>query len=142
MCFVGVVVRCRFGCVHLRTSTCRLEMRHPVTCARVCAVGACEVTHHPPLSHTPTCNDVQGWRPRGPGCCHFIYPVCPDDCLTGSSLSSRAVSCLCRVSRCAAGPCVATQHQLLHRNVFLFVCVVMILPQVHLRKPCYDFTFL
>ncbi len=22
------------------------------------------------------------------------------------------------------------------------VCVVMILPQVHLRKPCYDFTFL
>ena len=21
-------------------------------------------------------------------------------------------------------------------------CVVMILPQVHLRKPCYDFTFL
>ena len=52
MCFVGVVVRCRFGCVHLRTSTCRLEMRHPVTCARVCAVGACEITHHPPPSHT------------------------------------------------------------------------------------------
>jgi hypothetical protein len=22
------------------------------------------------------------------------------------------------------------------------VCLVMILPQVHLRKPCYDFTFL
>ena len=24
----------------------------------------------------------------------------------------------------------------------VLVCVVMILPQVHLRKPCYDFTFL
>ena len=27
-------------------------------------------------------------------------------------------------------------------NVFVWMCVLMILPQVHLRKPCYDFSFL
>ena len=25
---------------------------------------------------------------------------------------------------------------------FVWMCVLMILPQVHLRKPCYDFSFL
>jgi hypothetical protein len=29
-----------------------------------------------------------------------------------------------------------------HGCTFLWICVLMILPQVHLRKPCYDFSFL
>ena len=55
----------------------------------------------------------------------------------------------CRLSRGASACAHATPHQLhmcIHRfksvGWWIVDRVVMILPQVHLRKPCYDFTFL
>ena len=34
------------------------------------------------------------------------------------------------------------KHRCVHVKKIMDLGVVMILPQVHLRKPCYDFTFL
>ena len=44
-----------------------------------------------------------------------------------------------RVARTPAGPTMHGEHSTLERGR---AKSVMILPQVHLRKPCYDFYFL